>query len=91
MPQTKPRALNYALQYSRGELLTIFDAEDIPEPNQLRLAAATFASLPVDVACLQAQLLFYNPNENWLARQFTIEYASLFGLLLPEKFVPGDL
>ena len=83
LPRTKPRALNYALQYSRGELLTIFDAEDIPEPNQLRLAAATFASLPVDVACLQAQLLFYNPNENWLARQFTIEYASLFGLLLP--------
>ena len=68
LPQTKPRALNYALQYSRGELLTIFDAEDIPEPNQLRLAAATFASLPVDVACLQAQLLFYNPNENWLTR-----------------------
>lgn len=83
LPQTKPRALNYALQFARGELLTIFDAEDIPEPQQLRLAAERFAVLGPDVACLQAQLAFYNPNENWLTRQFTIEYATLFGLQLP--------
>ena len=82
-PQTKPRALNYALQFSRGELLTIYDAEDIPEPDQLRKAAERFAVSPPDVACLQAQLAFYNPNENWLTRQFTIEYAVLFGELLP--------
>ncbi len=67
-PRTKPRALNYALQFARGELLTIFDAEDIPEPLQLRLAAETFALLPEGVACLQAELTFYNPNENWLTR-----------------------
>lgn len=82
-PQTKPRALNYALAFARGELLTIFDAEDIPEPRQLRQAAETFAASPPELACLQAELVFYNPNENWLARQFTIEYATLFGLLLP--------
>jgi len=82
-PQTKPRALNYGLRFARGELLTIFDAEDIPDPRQLRLAAGKFAGLPPDVACLQAQLAFYNANENWLTRQFTIEYATLFGLLLP--------
>ena len=67
-PQTKPRALNYALQFSRGSLLTIFDAEDVPEPGQLRLAAAHFAAAPAELACLQAQLVFYNPNENWLTR-----------------------
>lgn len=82
-PQTKPRALNYALQFARGELLTIFDADDVAEPLQLRLAAETFALLSPDVACLQAELAFYNPNENWFARQFTVEYATLFGLLLP--------
>ncbi len=82
-PQTKPRALNYGLRFARGELLAIFDAEDIPEQGQLRLAAETFASLPRTVACLQAQLAFYNCNENWLTRQFAIEYATLFGLLLP--------
>ncbi len=82
-PQTKPRALNYALHYARGEFLTIYDAEDIPEPNQLRDAAENFAVLSEDTACLQASLGFYNPNENWLGRQFTVEYASLFGVLLP--------
>jgi cellulose synthase/poly-beta-1,6-N-acetylglucosamine synthase-like glycosyltransferase len=83
LPQTKPRALNYALQFARGELLTIFDAEDLPEPRQLRAAAGAFAVLSEDTACLQAELSFYNPNENWLTRQFTVEYASLFGVLLP--------
>ncbi|MDE2384152.1 MAG: glycosyltransferase [Alphaproteobacteria bacterium] len=82
-PQTKPRALNYALQFARGHLLTIYDAEDIPEPMQLRCAARMFAQQPQDVACLQAELAFYNPNENWLTRQFTLEYATLFKLMLP--------
>lgn len=82
-PQTKPRALNYALQFARGNLLTIYDAEDIPEPLQLRKAAEHFAASPKRMACLQAELTFYNPNENWLTRQFTVEYAALFKLLLP--------
>ncbi len=81
-PQTKPRALNYALQFCRGELLTIYDAEDIPEPDQLEKAARRFAAAPRELACLQAQLSFYNPTENWLTRQFTAEYAALFGELL---------
>lgn len=83
LPQTKPRALNYALQFARGDLVTIFDAEDIPEPDQLRRAAEAFDASPRQVACLQAALIFYNPNENWLTRQFTIEYASLFNVMLP--------
>ena len=82
-PQTKPRALNYALSFARGELLTIYDAEDWPEPDQLRKAAAAFAEGPANLACLQAELTFYNANENWLTRQFTVEYAILFGLILP--------
>lgn len=83
MPQTKPRALSYALQFCRGDLITIYDAEDIPEPDQLRRAAERFAAAPPDLACLQAQLTFYNPDENWLTRQFTAEYGVLFGVLLP--------
>ena len=82
-PQTKPKALNYALQFCRGQLLTIYDAEDIPEPNQLREAARKFAHSGEKVACLQAKLTFYNPDENWLTRQFSVEYATLFGLILP--------
>jgi glycosyltransferase XagB len=82
-PQTKPRALTYALRFSRGELLTIYDGEDIPEPRQLRQAASIFAAQGPRLACLQAALTFYNPNENWLTRQFNAEYAALFNVLLP--------
>jgi glycosyltransferase XagB len=82
-PQTKPRALNYALQFARGDLLTIYDAEDIPDPQQLRIAAKGFVMSPPDVACLQAELTFFNSSENWMSRQFTAEYASLFNVMLP--------
>ncbi len=83
-PQTKPRALNYALQFCRGELLTIYDAEDIPDPNQLRQAAECFLNAKDgNLACVQAQLVFFNSRENWLTRQFTAEYATLFGVVLP--------
>jgi cellulose synthase/poly-beta-1,6-N-acetylglucosamine synthase-like glycosyltransferase len=83
LPQTKPRALNLALMFARGELVTIYDAEDIPQPMQLSHSAQLCKSAPADVACLQARLSYYNSNENWLTRQFTIEYASLFDVLLP--------
>ncbi len=82
-PQTKPRALSYALQFARGSLVTIYDAEDIPDAQQLRLAAAAFAAAPGEVACLQASLSFYNPDVNWLTRQFAAEYAGLFKIVLP--------
>ena len=82
-PQTKPKALNYALQFCRGSLLAIYDAEDISEPKKLRAVALDFSGADEKLACLQARLTFYNPNENWLTRQFTAEYATLFGLMLP--------
>jgi glycosyltransferase XagB len=82
-PQTKPRALNYALRFARGKIVTIYDSEDLPQPQQLLLAAARFAALPESVACLQAALVFYNSEENWLTRHFTAEYAALFKVILP--------
>ena len=82
-PQTKPRALSYALSFARGDLVVIYDAEDVPEPQQLRMAAAAFAVHSREVACVQAQLVFFNDTKNWITRQFAIEYASLFGVILP--------
>ncbi len=82
-PRTKPKALNYALQFATGELAVIYDAEDRPEPDQLRKAAAVFHHASARIACLQARLDYFNAKENWLSRQFTIEYATLFRGLLP--------
>ena len=83
LPRTKPKALNYALQFATGDLAVIYDAEDRPEPDQLRKAATRFHHASADVACLQARLDYFNASENWLSRQFTIEYATLFRGLLP--------
>lgn len=82
-PRTKPKALNYALQMARGELVAIYDAEDAPEPDQLRKAVAAFQASGPETACLQARLNIHNRNASWLARQFTLEYCALFDALLP--------
>ena len=82
-PQTKPKACNFALPFARGEYLVVYDAEDLPEPNQLLKAVAAFRLGDPKLACVQAQLNFYNWKENWLTRQFAIEYASFFDLMLP--------
>jgi cellulose synthase/poly-beta-1,6-N-acetylglucosamine synthase-like glycosyltransferase len=77
-PRTKPRALNVGLADCDAQLLTIYDAEDRPEPDQLLKAAAAFAALPDEVAALQARLDFYNSRQNVLTRWFACEYAAHF-------------
>ncbi len=83
VPQTKPRALNIALAEAQGELFTIFDAEDVPDPQQLRLAAARFLRAGEDLVCLQARLVIDNPEDGWLAGSFALEYAGLFDVFNP--------
>jgi len=86
-PQTKPRALNCALAQATGDLLTVYDAEDEPDPLQLREAAARFAADPTGrLACLQAPLRIRRhggSDSRFLDRQFAAEYASLFETTLP--------
>jgi hypothetical protein len=81
-PKTKPKALAFANLFSRGEFVTVYDAEDDPHPRQLREAFARFCAEP-DLACVQAPLLVDNPDPTWIARLFAIEYSTLFDGLLP--------
>ena len=81
-PSTKPRALNMALGAARGDYIVVFDAEDEPAPDQLRLAAARFRADP-KVDCLQARLTVENADDSWLSALFAIEYATLFDLVNP--------
>jgi cellulose synthase/poly-beta-1,6-N-acetylglucosamine synthase-like glycosyltransferase len=83
LPLTKPKACNFALPFARGEFLVVYDAEDAPEPDQLKRAVAAFNLGDEKLACVQAQLNYYNVFENWLTRQFALEYAAFFDLLLP--------
>ncbi|MEM9198523.1 MAG: glycosyltransferase [Pseudomonadota bacterium] len=82
-PRTKPRAMNYALDFTLGEIVGIYDAEDQPDPGQIRAVVDEFAEAPPQIACVQARLGYYNTAQNWLARCFAIEYASWFDVLLP--------
>src|SRR6201996_7657145 len=82
-PQTKPKACNFALRFARGEYLVVYDAEDRPEPDQLRKVVATFRRSSPDTVCLQCRLNYYNANENWLTRMFTLDYALWFDQVLP--------
>lgn len=81
-PRTKPRALNVALPLARGEFTVVYDAEDVPDPDQLRLAVDLFRR-EANVACLQARLVIDNTEDSWLTRLFTIEYAALFDVMNP--------
>ena len=84
-PRTKPKALAFALGTVVADLVTVYDAEDRPEPDQLKRAARLFAAGPPDLVALQAALVIDHHDEDrtWFVRQFEMEYAALFLGLLP--------
>ncbi|WP_170569486.1 glycosyltransferase [Ruegeria atlantica] len=79
---TKPRAMNYALDFCRGDILGVWDAEDAPQPDQIERIVRKFARVEEDVVCLQGVLDYYNPRTNWRSRCFSIEYNSWFRVVL---------
>lgn len=83
LPQTKPKACNYALHFARGEYVTIYDAEDTPDRLQLKKAVHWFRKQPEKTICLQARLNYDNRSDALLPRLFSIEYAIWFDFMLP--------
>lgn len=82
-PRTKPRACNYGLEFAIGEYITIFDAEDKPDPDQLKAALYTFQTGDPKLVCVQCPLNYYNRHENFLTRLFSLEYTFWFDVQLP--------
>ncbi|MDX2235470.1 MAG: glycosyltransferase family 2 protein [Hyphomonadaceae bacterium] len=82
-PRTKPKALNYALKFARGDFVAIYDAEDRPHPQQLRAALDAFARGGETLGAVQAPLLIDNVNAGWIASQFAAEYVVQFRGILP--------
>lgn len=83
LPKTKPKACNVGLSFARGEYLVIYDAEDIPDPDQLKKVFVAFQKGPENLICIQAALNYFNAEENWLTRMFTLEYSYWFDYILP--------
>lgn len=82
MPKTKPKACNYGLARATGDFSVIYDAEDIPDPDQLKKAVLAFEKAGPETICIQAKLNFYNSHQNALTRVFTAEYSLWFDLVL---------
>jgi cellulose synthase/poly-beta-1,6-N-acetylglucosamine synthase-like glycosyltransferase len=82
-PKTKPKACNYGLIHARGEYVVIYDAEDKPEPDQLKKVYLAFKKLPGNTICIQSKLNYYNSIQNILTKWFTQEYSMWFEILLP--------
>jgi cellulose synthase/poly-beta-1,6-N-acetylglucosamine synthase-like glycosyltransferase len=85
-PQTKPKACNYGLLFARGTYLVIFDAEDIPQPDQLKKAVLAFEQSDPSYICFQGALNYFNKNQNLLTKLFTLEYSFWFDYMLPGLF-----
>ncbi len=83
LPRTKPKALNWGLLFAQGKYVTVYDAEDAPEPDQLKLAVEHFERSKGRLACVQAALNFYNRKANLLTRFFALEYCMWFDNVIP--------
>ncbi len=82
-PKTKPKACNYGLQLAKGKYSVIYDAEDRPDPDQLKKALIAFQQVPGNVVCVQAKLNHFNQDQNLLTSWFANEYSMHFELILP--------
>jgi glycosyltransferase XagB len=82
-PRTKPNALQTALPFAKGRFITVYDAEDRPHCDQLRAAFHKFANGPSNLAVVQAPLVTWNHSESWISKQFALDYAIWFRVILP--------
>ncbi|HYW23788.1 MAG TPA: glycosyltransferase [Terriglobales bacterium] len=83
LPRTKPKVCNIGLERATGQYLVVYDAEDRPQPDQLKKAVVAFRKMRRRVVCLQARLQYRNPNTNLLTRFFASEYGTFYDMLLP--------
>ena len=82
-PRTKARACNYGLHFARGTFCVVYDAEDVPDRDQLRKTVAAFARSSSATMCFQSLLRYTGTNRNILTRLFSMEYHYLFDFMTP--------
>jgi cellulose synthase/poly-beta-1,6-N-acetylglucosamine synthase-like glycosyltransferase len=72
----KPHQLNLGLKMAKGDIVTIFDAEDEPHPDILQVINTTFLNESVDVVQSGVQLM--NHNTRWFCFLNVLEYFFWF-------------
>jgi cellulose synthase/poly-beta-1,6-N-acetylglucosamine synthase-like glycosyltransferase len=89
-PKNKPKALNAALPYCRGQVVGVFDAEDEVDRRLLRVVDRAFRANHAHV--VQGGVQLVNFRSNWFSLRNCLEYFFWFRsrLHLQEKhgFIP---
>lgn len=75
-PFTKPKVCNLGLITTDAEFVTVYDAEDAPDPDQLLKVLYKFED--PKVSCVQCRLHYNNKKHNWLSKFFNLEYLTWF-------------
>ena len=75
-PFTKPKVCNLGLITTDAEYITVYDAEDQPDKDQLLKVLYKFKD--TNVACVQCRLHYNNKINNWLSKFFNLEYLTWF-------------
>src|SRR6266446_4722649 len=75
-PISKPHSLNLGLQVARGDVVTIFDAEDEPHPDILNIINTSM--LNEDVDAIQSGVQLMNHNTRWFCFLNVLEYFFWF-------------
>lgn len=79
----KPSALNYGLKFARGEIIGVFDADNLVKPDVLRRTAKYFENQ--EVAAVQGLLSSINPEENMVTKLIHYETVLQYHALLSGK------
>jgi cellulose synthase/poly-beta-1,6-N-acetylglucosamine synthase-like glycosyltransferase len=74
--KSKPKALNTALPYCRGDVVGVFDAEDVVASGLLRAVDAAFDASGADIVQGATQLM--NQHSNWFSARNVLEYYFWF-------------
>lgn len=87
----KPAALNLALTYTDGEIIAVFDADSLPEPDILCKATSYFDDN--EIKAIQGRTTSINEKSSVLTRVIAMEEKAWFQMLLNgreklELFVP---
>jgi cellulose synthase/poly-beta-1,6-N-acetylglucosamine synthase-like glycosyltransferase len=83
----KASALNYGLAHSRGDVIAVFDADNVPAGDALRRAAVYFRD--PKVAAVQGRIHSINSHENMLTQFLAYEDAVWCEAFLRGKDVLG--
>ena len=75
-PINKPVSLNHGLNQARHQIVTIFDAEDEPDPEIYNMVNTAFVKKDVDV--VQAGVALMNYNSHWYSALNVMEYYFWF-------------